>query len=129
MGKQKLSPTARAAKKKRDLATANTPRRAAMRAENQKKRRAAKKRGANLKGKDYDHNRGGFVSVKTNRSATKTTNNTMAKKGPSNSFKAKAKANSKKKRGNTTTKKTSAPPKGSVYAKAMKRNKMANKKK
>ena len=124
--KQKLSPEARRKKAARDLATAKTPRRTKMKAENQRKRRAAK---GSVKGKDYDHNRGKFVSEKVNRSATKTTNNTMAKKGPSASFKAKAKANSKKKKGTTTMKKTSKPPKGSVYAKAMKRNKMANKKK
>jgi len=36
-------------------------------AENQRKRRAALKRGMNLAGKDYDHTRGRFVSVKVNR--------------------------------------------------------------
>ena len=36
-------------------------------AENQRKRRAAKKKGANLKGKDYDHKTGKFTSVKKNR--------------------------------------------------------------
>ena len=71
-----LSAKAKAAKKKRDLKEAKTPRRTKMRAENQKKRRAAKKAGKDLNGKDYDHNRGRFVSVKTNRSKTKTTNNT-----------------------------------------------------
>ncbi len=40
---QKLSARAKAAKKKRDLAMANTRRREKMRAENQRKRRAAKK--------------------------------------------------------------------------------------
>ena len=38
-----------------------------MRAENQRKRRAAKKRGLNIKGKDYDHTKKKFVSVKANR--------------------------------------------------------------
>ena len=65
---QKLSPKARAAKKKRDLAWANSPRRKKMRAENQRKRRAAKKAGKNVKGKDYDHNVSGFISAKKNRS-------------------------------------------------------------
>jgi hypothetical protein len=65
---QKLSPKARAAKRKRDLATAKSPRRTAMRAENQRLRRAAKKRGVNLNGKDYDHTKKKFVSVKANRS-------------------------------------------------------------
>ena len=73
---QKLSPKAKADKAKRDLAYAMTDRRTAMKAENQRKRRAAKKRGQNIDGKDYDHNRKKFVSIKTNRSATKTTNNT-----------------------------------------------------
>ena len=55
MPKQKLSLKARIAKKKRDLAAANTDRRKTMRAENQRKRRAAIKAGKNIKGKDYDH--------------------------------------------------------------------------
>ena len=67
MAKQKLSKKAAAAKKKRDLAYAKTPRRRAMKAENQRKRRAAKKAGKNIKGKDYDHKRKRFVSVKSNR--------------------------------------------------------------
>ncbi len=67
MGKQKLSPEARKAKLKRDLAYANTRRRAKMRAENQKRRRAAKRRGRCLDGLDYDHNTKKFVSVKRNR--------------------------------------------------------------
>ena len=78
--KQKLSKKALLAKCKRDLATAMTPRRRKMKAENQRKRRAAIKAGKDINGKDYDHNRGKFVSVKTNRSKTKTTNNTLKKK-------------------------------------------------
>lgn len=50
-----------------------------MKAENQRKRRAAAKRGVSVRGMDYDHNRGRFVSEKTNRSATKTSNNTLRK--------------------------------------------------
>ena len=73
---QKLSPKAKKAKAERDLAYAMTDRRTEMKAENQRKRRAAKKKGQNIDGKDYDHNRKRFVSIKTNRSATKTTNNT-----------------------------------------------------
>ena len=73
---QRLSPKAKADKAKRDLAYAMTDRRTAMKAENQRKRRAAKKNGKNIDGMDYDHNRKKFVSIKTNRSATKTTNNT-----------------------------------------------------
>ena len=64
---QKLSTRARAAKKKRDLAAANTRKREKMRAENQRKRRKAKKKGKNIKGKDYDHTKGKFVSIKANR--------------------------------------------------------------
>ena len=64
---QKLSSTAKAAKRKRDLATANTRRREKMRAENQKKRRKAIKKGKNIKNKDYDHTKKRFVSVKANR--------------------------------------------------------------
>ena len=64
---QKLSTRARAAKKKRDLAAANTRRREKMRAENQRKLRKAKKKGKNIKGKDYDHTKKKFVSVKSNR--------------------------------------------------------------
>lgn len=67
MGKQKLSKDAAARKKKRDLASANSDRRKAMRAENQRKRRAAIKAGKDIRGKDYDHNTKKFVSVKKNR--------------------------------------------------------------
>ena len=68
MAKQILSPKAAAAKKARDLAYAKTDRRREMKAENQRKRRAAKKAGKNIDGKDYDHNTRKFVSVKRNRS-------------------------------------------------------------
>jgi hypothetical protein len=64
---QKLSIKAKAAKKARDKKTAMTARRRKMKAENQRKRRAAKKRGVNLKGKDYDHKTRRFTSVKNNR--------------------------------------------------------------
>ena len=88
--KQKLSPEAARRKAERDKKIAMTPRRRKMKAENQRKRRKAKKNGQNIEGKDYDHNRRKFVSEKTNRSKTKTTNNTLrkvgrrAKKGGSN---------------------------------------------
>ena len=65
---QKLSPKARIAKKVRDLKMANTIRRRKMRAENQRKRRAAKKKGKNLCGLDYDHTTSSFVSSSRNRS-------------------------------------------------------------
>lgn len=74
--KQKLSRKALLAKRKRDLEYALTPRRRKMKAENQRLRRAASKAGKNIKGKDYDHNTKSFISVKKNRSKTKTTNNT-----------------------------------------------------
>ena len=64
---QKLSNKAKAAKLARDKKTAMTPRRRAMKAENQRKRREAKKNGKNLNGKDYDHKTGRFTSVKANR--------------------------------------------------------------
>ena len=67
MPKQKLSLKARIAKKKRDLAAANTDRRKTMRAENQRKRRAAIKAGKNIKGKDYDHKTKKFTTIKANR--------------------------------------------------------------
>ena len=64
---QKLTSRALIAKRKRDLAAANTRRREKMRAENQRKRRKAIKAGKNIKGKDYDHTKKKFVSVKANR--------------------------------------------------------------
>jgi len=67
MAKQKLSRRAAAAKKKRDLAYANSDRRKKMRAENQRLRRAALKMGKKIDGKDYDHKTKRFVSVKKNR--------------------------------------------------------------
>jgi hypothetical protein len=67
MAKQKLSLTAKKAKAIRDKREAMTDRRRKMKAENQRKRRAAKKAGKNLKGKDYDHKTKRFTSVKANR--------------------------------------------------------------
>ena len=64
---QKLSPAARKKKAARDLAYALTPRRRAMKAETQKKRRDAIKKGINIRGKDWDHNKKKFVSVAANR--------------------------------------------------------------
>ena len=55
MAKQKLTPKARADKKKRDLAFAKTFARKKKKAENQRKRRAAIKAGKNINGKDYAH--------------------------------------------------------------------------
>ncbi len=67
MAKQKLSAKARAAKKARDLAFAKTFARKRKKAENQRKRRQAKKDGKNIDGKDYDHKSKRFKSVKANR--------------------------------------------------------------
>lgn len=63
----KLSKKAAVAKKKRDLAAAKTPDRRKKKAENQKIRRKAKNSGKDLRGKDYDHTKGRFTSVKNNR--------------------------------------------------------------
>ena len=67
MSKQKLTPTARRMKAARDKKAAMTSDRKAKKAENQRKRRAAKKAGKDIKGKDYDHKDGKFKSIKANR--------------------------------------------------------------
>jgi hypothetical protein len=67
MAKQKLTPTAKRQKAIRDKKAAMTADRRAKKAENQRKRRAAKKKGLNIAGKDYDHKDGKFKSVKANR--------------------------------------------------------------
>ena len=64
---QKLSPLARRRKLARDLATAKTPSRRRKKAENQRLRRAAKKAGIKLDGKDYDHKDRKFKTIKSNR--------------------------------------------------------------
>jgi len=66
--KQKLSKEAKRRKEARDKKVAMTPRRRAMKAENQRLRRQAKKNGDDINGKDYDHTKKKFVSVKANRS-------------------------------------------------------------
>ena len=65
--KQKLSPKARAAKKKRDLAYAKTADRKKKKAHAQRERRAAKKKGKNVKGMDWDHKDGRWETVAKNR--------------------------------------------------------------
>jgi len=65
--RQNLSPKASAAKKRRDLAAANSPHRKKLRADSQMKRRAAKKAGKDIDGMDYDHRTSSFKSVKYNR--------------------------------------------------------------
>ena len=67
MAKQKLTPKAKADKKKRDLAFAKTFARKRKKAENQRLRRKAIKEGKDIKDKDYDHTKNKFVSVKANR--------------------------------------------------------------
>ena len=64
---QKLSPTAKRMKAIRDKQAAMTADRKNKKAENQRKRRAAKKAGKNLRGKDYDHKTKKFTSIKSNR--------------------------------------------------------------
>ena len=64
---QKLSATGRRTKLARDLADAKTFSRKRKKAENQRLRRAAKKAGINIEGKDYDHKTKKFKSVKANR--------------------------------------------------------------
>ena len=63
--KQKLSPIAARDKAARDLVAANTSRRSTLRAESQMERR--KRSSSFLKGKDYDHHTGSFVSSSKNR--------------------------------------------------------------
>ena len=67
MKKQDLSPQAAEAKAVRDLAAAKTADRKNKKAENQRLRRVALKKGVSLAGKDYDHSKSKFVSVKDNR--------------------------------------------------------------
>jgi len=65
--RQRLTPTAARMKAIRDKRYAMTEERKAKKAENQRKRRAAKKNGQNIKGKDYDHKDKKFESIKANR--------------------------------------------------------------
>ena len=65
--KQKLSPKAAKAKAIRDKACAMTPDRRAKKAHSQRVRRAAIKKGKNIKGKDWDHKDGRFETIARNR--------------------------------------------------------------
>ena len=65
--KQKLSPKASTAKAERDKKAAMTDARKFKKAENQRLRRAAKKAGKNIDGKDYDHKDRKFKTVSKNR--------------------------------------------------------------
>ncbi len=64
---QNLTPGARRRKAIRDKEYAMTPRRRRMKAENQRLRRKAIKRGLNLAGLDYDHEDKKFELIKRNR--------------------------------------------------------------
>ena len=64
MIRKKLTRKAKTAKAKRDLRYANSRSREIKRADSQKKRRAARKAGKNIKGKDYDHKDRRFKSIK-----------------------------------------------------------------
>ena len=63
----KLSKLAAKRKAARDKKAAMTPDRKRKKAENQRKRRAAKKNGKDISGKDYDHKTKRFTSIKNNR--------------------------------------------------------------
>lgn len=65
---QKLSPTARRDKAARDKAMAMTDRRSAMKAENQRRRRANP---SAAKGKDWDHKDKKWESPSNNRDSSK----------------------------------------------------------
>ncbi len=67
MAQQNLTPTAARQKSIRDKRRAMRKDRREKKAENQRLRRAAKKAGRNIKGKDYDHKKKKFVKVKKNR--------------------------------------------------------------
>ena len=63
----KLSKLAAKRKAIRDKKAAMTPDRKRKKAENQRKRRAAKKNGKDIRSKDYDHKTKRFTSIKNNR--------------------------------------------------------------
>ncbi len=65
--KQKLSPAARKAKAKRDLAYAKTADRRKKKAHAQRERRKAKRRGKNVSGLDWDHKDGRWEKISRNR--------------------------------------------------------------
>tara|TARA_Y100001951_G_scaffold81604_1_gene69817 strand:- start:229 stop:471 length:243 start_codon:yes stop_codon:yes gene_type:complete len=67
VAQQNLTPTAARQKSIRDKRRAMRKDRREKKAENQRLRRAAKKAGRNIKGKDYDHKKKKFVKVKKNR--------------------------------------------------------------
>ena len=67
MAKQRLSRTAAAAKKARDLAYAKSPARRRKKAENQRRRRRAEAAGKMVAGLDWDHKDRRWKTPKENR--------------------------------------------------------------
>jgi hypothetical protein len=65
--KQKLSPAARKAKAKRDLAYAKTADRRKKKAHAQRERRRAKRGGKDVSGLDWDHKDGRWEKISRNR--------------------------------------------------------------
>lgn len=61
------NPTARKKKASTDKSVNSRPEQKKKRAESGRKRTAAKKAGKNIKGKDYDHKQGKFISSRANR--------------------------------------------------------------
>lgn len=61
------NPEARKKKQAYDATLNKRPAQVKKRVESNAKRREAKKKGQNIKNKDYDHSTNRFVSVKTNR--------------------------------------------------------------
>jgi len=61
------NPKARKKKQAYDKALNSKPEQVQKRVESNRARRVAKRKGKNIKGKDYDHAVGGFVDSKVNR--------------------------------------------------------------
>lgn len=64
------NPSARKKKKKTDTKINSRPEQKKKRRESGRARTAAKKKGQNIQGKDYDHKQGRFISSKANRGQT-----------------------------------------------------------
>lgn len=63
----RTNPRARRKKQKKDKAINSRPEQIQKRVESNRARRRARRKGQNIKGKDYDHAVDRFVSVRTNR--------------------------------------------------------------
>ncbi len=61
------NPRARRKKQRKDKAINSRPEQVQKRVESNRARRRAKRKGRNIKGKDFDHAVNRFVSVRTNR--------------------------------------------------------------